>query len=77
MSVIRTRWLPIHWVVGSWNSSMPLAPGRRFARYRILPPVQEAFEKGFGDFDAIDASPRFASLRQAPRSQEHPGRYRH
>ena len=43
---------------------------------KALDTLQKAFEKGFHDFAALDASPYFSSLRSDPRFQQLTTRYR-
>jgi tetratricopeptide (TPR) repeat protein len=43
---------------------------------KALNALQEAFEKGYGDFDAIDANPYYSNLRTDPRFQPLVDKYR-
>jgi tetratricopeptide (TPR) repeat protein len=45
-------------------------------RDKALATLQKAFDAGFHDFTALDASPYFSSLRTDPRFQQLTQRYR-
>jgi tetratricopeptide (TPR) repeat protein len=56
-----------------WLSAAYAAHGEK---EKGLATLQKAFEAGFRDFAALDASPYFSSLRTDPRYQQLAQRYR-